>query len=58
MVKEVKVKGVTYYQCEICEFYYKTREWAQKCEDFCNEHKACSVEITKYAVKLDEENNS
>ena len=51
MVKEETINGKTYYQCESCEFYYKTRELAQKCENFCNTHKSCSMEITKHAVK-------
>jgi len=55
MVKKEKIKGKTYYQCEICKFYYKTREWAEKCEEFCDKHKACSIEITKHAVNPKEE---
>jgi hypothetical protein len=52
MVKEIK--GKTYYQCEICKFYYETRKLAQKCEDFCKEHSSCSLEITKHAVNPEE----
>lgn len=52
MVKEVDKNGKKYFQCEICKFYYKTRELAQKCEDFCNKYKSCSIEITKHAVKI------
>lgn len=50
MVKEVEKNGKTYYQCEICEFYYEERKWAEQCEEFCEKYKACSVEITKHAV--------
>jgi hypothetical protein len=52
MVKEVTRNNKTYYQCEICKFYYKDKEWAQKCEDFCKKHKSCSIEITKHSVKI------
>ena len=52
MAKEKEVNGKKYYQCEICLFYYETRELAQECEDFCNKHHACSIEITKHAVKI------
>jgi len=52
MVKKLTKKGKTYYQCEICMFYYKTREWAQKCEDYCEKYKSCSLEITKHAVQI------
>jgi len=24
--------------------------WAEKCEEFCKKHHACSLEITKHAV--------
>ena len=52
MVKEIKKLGKVYYQCEECEFYYKDKKWAKKCEDFCKKHKSCSIEITKHTVKL------
>ena len=53
MVKELTKDGKTYYQCEICEFYYDKRELAQKCQDWCKEHNSCNLEITKHAVKID-----
>jgi len=53
MVKEITKNGKTYYQCEICEFYYETSELAQQCEDFCRKHNSCSLEITKHAVKVE-----
>ena len=54
MVKEVEKNGKTYYQCEVCMFYYKDRKTAQECEDFCNKYKSCSIEITGKAVELGE----
>ena len=50
VVKEIKKFGKTYYQCEICKFYYKDEKWAQKCEEFCKKYKSCSLEITKHAI--------
>ena len=47
MVKEKD--GV--YVCEECEFGYKDKEWAEKCEAWCRTHKSCSLEITKRAVR-------
>jgi hypothetical protein len=32
--------------------YYLDEEMAKKCEDFCNEKKACSIEVVKHAVEL------
>ncbi|MCH7850508.1 MAG: hypothetical protein IH845_02590 [Nanoarchaeota archaeon] len=52
MVKEEIKEGKTYYQCEVCLFYYKTRKLAQECEDFCNKYHACSTELTKHAVQF------
>jgi len=51
MVKEITKNNKTYYQCEACGFFYKEREIAQKCQDFCNKYKSCNLEIIKYAVK-------
>ena len=53
MVKEAKINNKTYYQCEICKFYYLDKNWAEKCEEFCKKHNACSIEITKHAVRLE-----
>jgi hypothetical protein len=55
MVKEEKINGKIYWQCEICEFYYREEKWAEKCEDFCRKNNACSIEITKHAVNPKEE---
>jgi len=37
------------YQCEECGFHYESREWAEKCESWCREHKSCNIEITNHA---------
>lgn len=50
MVKEVKKNDETLFQCEECGFNYKDKEWADKCEKFCNTNKSCSIEITKHAI--------
>ena len=52
IVKEIEKKGKKYYVCEECEFAYMDRETAQKCQDWCNEHHSCNIEITKNAVKI------
>lgn len=43
MVKEI-------YVCGICNFGYSKKELAEKCEDWCNKHKSCSLEITKKSI--------
>jgi len=55
MVKEETRNGKTYYQCEICKFYYKEKKWAEKCEAWCDEKHSCNIDVVKYAVNLDEE---
>lgn len=53
MVKQMK-KGIkTFYLCEECEFVYGSKNLAQKCQEWCNKHHSCNIEITKHAVKID-----
>lgn len=47
IIKNEKTKN--YYQCEECGFRYEEREWAEKCEAWCREHKSCNLEITFHA---------
>ena len=43
MVKEI-------YICGECNFAYEDRETAEKCQDWCNKHKSCNLEITKSSI--------
>ncbi len=52
MVNEIIQKDKKYFQCDICKFHYKTRDWAEKCENFCKKYNSCSLDITKHSVKL------
>jgi uncharacterized C2H2 Zn-finger protein len=52
MVKEIKKENEVFYQCPECGFYYREREWAQKCESWCKEHKSCNLEIIKHSIKV------
>jgi len=52
MVKEIIRENTKYFRCGECGMYYKTRELAQKCEDFCGKNNACNMEIMKHAVEL------
>src|SRR3990170_3420050 len=40
----------TVYLCEICGFGYADEATANSCENFCREHKSCSLQIAKKAV--------
>lgn len=44
-------KDADLYQCPECGFLYKEKEWAEKCQVWCKEHKSCNLEITQHAVK-------
>ena len=46
MVQEKK----GYYYCEHCHFKYETKDLAMKCEEYCKENNACSLEIIQHAV--------
>lgn len=37
------------YRCPECGFHYADKEWAEKCEAWCREHKSCNIEITAHA---------
>ena len=54
MVKKADKERKTYFICEACGFAYKDMKIAKECEDYCNKHHSCPLEITKNAVKLEE----
>lgn len=45
------VKNNILYSCEECGFKYKEKDIADKCEEWCKEHKSCNIAIAKYAIK-------
>lgn len=49
--KEIK-DDKKYFVCEICGFSYEENEWAQRCQNWCEEHNSCNMEITKRSVQL------
>jgi len=51
MVNGTFILGKTYYQCEICKFYYESKQWAKACQAWCKEHNSYNIEITKHAVQ-------
>ena len=54
MVRKINKGNKQYYICEECGFVYSEKNKAKKCEDYCKEHKMCSLEITKEAVQTGE----
>jgi len=51
MVKTVNKHTEKYYVCTECNFAYKEKTWAEKCENWCKEKHSCSLEITKQAIQ-------
>ena len=47
MVKIIEKNG-RLYQCEECGYAYEDKEWAEKCEAWCKEHKSCNLEIIQH----------
>ena len=52
MVKEINKHGNKYFQCESCNFIYKTKELANKCGEWCTKNHSCNIEIIKHAIKV------
>ncbi len=53
MVKVSHKGDSTLYLCEECGFAYKEKEWAEKCQQWCEQQQSCNLEITQYAVPLE-----
>lgn len=52
MTKIISHTNTQYYQCEECHLLYESKEFAEKCQAWCKEHKSCNLDITKYAVTV------
>ena len=52
MTKIISRHNKQYYQCEECALFYGSKEFAEKCQAWCKEHKICNLDIIKYAITL------
>lgn len=54
MTETIQKENKELYQCEECGFQYAEKEWAEKCEAWCKEHKSCppTPEATEDPPKL------
>lgn len=50
MTKQIIKNNQQLFQCEECKLLYEEKEWAEKCQAWCAEHKSCNLEITKQAI--------
>lgn len=52
MVKEITRDGEKLYICEACGMAYREKELAGKCQQWCEQHHSCNLEIIRHAVPL------
>lgn len=43
------------YKCPECGLHYDDEEIMKKCQAFCAEYHACSIEITKHSLEAKQE---
>ena len=53
MVKELRKGDVTLYVCEAYGFAYKEKGLAEKCQQWCEQHQSCNLEITQHGIPLE-----
>jgi len=51
MVKEIAKDNKEVYECEECRLLFEDETWAKKCEEWDKKYHACSLEITRHAIK-------
>ena len=51
MEQDEEISEAKLYECPECGLNYKDRLLAKKCEDFCKEFNACSLDITKHSIE-------
>lgn len=55
MVKELHQADTILYVCAICRGAYPQKEWAEKCEEWCETHDGSSnPDVIQHAVRLEE----
>jgi hypothetical protein len=52
MVKEISKNNKSLFQCEKCQLFYKKKNLAEKCEDWCGKHNSCNISIIKNSIKF------
>ena len=43
------------YKCPECGMHYRDKAIAKQCQAFCEKYQACSIEIARYALELQED---
>ena len=55
MVKEIKQGSKILYVCEMCGLAYEEREWAEKCQSWCETHEGSyNIDYVQHCVPLEE----
>lgn len=50
MVKVIRQNKKELHRCGECGLKYESKEIAEKCQAWCEEHKSCNLDFIKYAV--------
>ncbi|MDP2729757.1 MAG: hypothetical protein Q8O55_04685 [Dehalococcoidales bacterium] len=54
MVKQLIQEDKTLYLCEACGAAYPEKEWAEKCQAWCEAHGGtCNIEIIAHSVPVE-----
>jgi len=51
MVQETNLEGQIVFKCEKCGWMYRDKSIAEKCENYCEKHRACNIEYQRFAIK-------
>ena len=53
---KIRSKTEKVYVCGECGYEYKDKEWMEKCQRWCREHKSCNIDIIKHGSPGEENN--
>jgi hypothetical protein len=54
LVHKVRKDNQSAFVCDVCDLSYRTRTLAEQCEAYCSTYGACSLDITKHTIEMQE----
>ena len=52
MVEETNLEGKIVFKCMKCGWIYRDEESAMKCQQWCEKHDSCDMELTRHSLKM------